>query len=65
MTINKLPVSSNRKVLEIFGVSRLAYNEADNCGVGDLTFSTLLNNIAECKYFDNPSTKFSLQQLME
>ena len=58
VTTNKLTVSRNRKkLLEILGVSRLADNEADNCDVGDLTFSTLLNNIAECKYFDIPNAK--------
>ena len=57
MTANKVTVSSNRKLLEILGVSRLVDNEADNCDVDDLTFSTLLNNIAECKYFDIPKAK--------
>ena len=58
VTTNKVTVSSNRKLLEILDVSRLADNEADNnCDVGDLTFSTLLNNIAKCKYFDIPDAK--------
>ena len=57
MTTNKVTGSSNRKLLEILGVSRSADSEADNCDVGDLTFSTLLNNIAKCKCFDIPNAK--------
>ena len=57
MTTNKVTISSNRKLLEILGISRLADNETDNCDVGDSTFTTLLNNIAECKYFDIPNSK--------
>ena len=57
VTTNKVTISSNRKLLEILGISRLVDNETDICDVGDLTFSTLLNNIAECKYCDIPNSK--------
>ena len=57
VTTNKVTISSNRKLLEILGVSRLAANETNNCDVGNLTFSTLLNNITECKYLDIPNSK--------
>ena len=57
VTTNKVTISSNKKLLEILGVSRLADYETDNCDMGDLTFSTLLKNIAKCKYFDILNSK--------
>ena len=44
--------TNNRKLLELFGASRLAENVRENCDLSDLTFSTLLNNIAYSIYTD-------------
>ena len=65
MTANNVAVGSTRKLFEILNVGRLADNEIENCDEGDLTFITLLRNIAECKSFDMPNAKFPLQQLKE
>ena len=44
--------TNNRKLLELLGASRLAENLRENCDLSDLTFNTLLDNIADCIYTD-------------
>ena len=48
-TISQNLETNNRKLLELLGASRLAENVRENC---DLTFNTLLDNIADCIYAD-------------
>ena len=44
--------TNNRKLLELLGASRLAENVRENFDLSDLTFNTLLDNIADCFYTD-------------
>ena len=42
--------TNNRKLLELLSASRLAENVRENCDLSDLTYNTLLDNIAHCIY---------------
>ena len=44
--------TNNRKLLERLDASRLAENVRENYDLSDLTFNTLLDNIADCIYTD-------------
>ena len=57
--------TNNKKLLELLGASRLAENLRENCDLSDLTFNTLLDNIADCIYTDVSNVNLPSTDIME